>query len=37
MDERINRYCRPVKGNYPNNNRNNNRNNNNRNKKGGKY
>ena len=38
MDERINRYCRPVKGNYSNNNRNNNnRNNNNRNKKGGKY
>ncbi len=38
MDERINRYCRPVKGNYPNNNRNNNnRNNNNRNKKSGKF
>lgn len=38
MNQRINRYCRPVKGNYPNNNRinNNNRQNNNR-KKGGKY
>ena len=34
MNERINRYCRPLKNNYPNSN-NNNRNNN-RNKKGGK-
>lgn len=35
MNERINRYCRPVKGNFYN--RNNNNNNNNRNKKGGKH
>ena len=36
MDERIKRYCRPVKANYPNHQANN-RNNANRNKKGGKY
>ena len=37
MDERINRYCRPVKNNYQNNNRTNNNNRNNNRKKGGKY